>query len=47
MSFIQWVIIATGEIKRTREAIDTQTAIKLVNWLNTPNSAAKYIVLSV
>lgn len=42
MSFIVWQVIATGEVKRTREAMDTTTAEKLVGWLNTPNAASNY-----
>lgn len=45
MSYIEWVIKATGQVKRTRDAMETEIAAKLVKYLNSPNSASYYSLL--
>ncbi len=40
--FIEWTVIATGQTKRTRQAMEGYTAAKLVAWLNRPNAASRY-----
>jgi hypothetical protein len=40
--FIEWTVIATGQIKRTRQAMEGYTAAKLVAGFNRPNAASIY-----
>lgn len=44
MAFIEWVILATGEQKKTRNPMDLETAHKLCRFLNKPTSQALYTV---
>ena len=46
MSYIEWVIKATGQIKRTSSSMESETAAKLVKFLNGPNSASIYHVVA-
>jgi len=44
MAFIEWVILATGEQKKTRAPMELETAHKLCRFLNKPSSQAIYTV---
>ena len=47
MALIEWVIKATGEVKRARNPMPSDVAADLLAWLNTPNAASAYHLVPV